>query len=177
MNAKYFEENGFEDFHGTKFHKAVLDHAACIANNLMFDATHPDNNDGETAANAYHVMIALCEAGLSRIDEKCVAKSREFITDKIKPSQRGRARVRSRVPCRRSRHQIGGNDMINEATIQAQFKQATVKGSVATLQFEILTDNADAFRIIKQSGKTVLLTVAEQQQAMDFDDETGEIYG
>ena len=38
MNAKYFEENGFEDFHGTKFHKAVLDHAACIANNLMFDA-------------------------------------------------------------------------------------------------------------------------------------------
>ena len=36
--------------------------------------------------------------------------------------------------------------MINEATIQAQFKQATVKGSVATLQFEILTDNADAFR-------------------------------
>lgn len=58
--------------------------------------------------------------------------------------------------------------MINEATIQAQFKQATVKGSVATLQFEIL---------IKQSGKTVLLTVAEQQQAMDFDDETGEIYG
>lgn len=80
MNAKYFEENGFEDFHGTKFHKAVLDHAACIANNLMFDATHPDNNDG-------------------------------------------------------------------------------------------------AFRIIKQSGKTVLLTVAEQQQAMDFDDETGEIYG
>ena len=33
--------------------------------------------------------------------------------------------------------------MINEATIQAQFKQATVKG----------------------------------RQAMDFDDETGEIYG
>lgn len=48
MNAKYFEENGFEDIHGSKFHKAVLDHAACIANNLMFDATHPDNNDGET---------------------------------------------------------------------------------------------------------------------------------
>lgn len=67
--------------------------------------------------------------------------------------------------------------MINVATIQAQFKQATVKGSVATLQFEILTDNADAFRIIRQGGKTVLLTVALQQQAMDFDDETGEIYG
>lgn len=48
MSAKYFEENGFEDIHGSKFHKAALDHAACIANNLMFDATHPDNNDGET---------------------------------------------------------------------------------------------------------------------------------
>ena len=177
MNAKYFEENGFEDFHGSKFHKAVLDHAACIANNLMFDATHPDNNDGETAANAYHVMIALCEAGLSRIDEKCVAKSREFIADKIKPVSEEERDHHVVGVCRRSRHQIGGSDMINEVTIQAQFKQATVKGSVATLQFEILTDNADAFRIIKQSGKTVLLTVAEQQQAMDFDDETGEIYG
>lgn len=48
MNAKYFEENVFEDVHGSQFHKAVLNHAACIANNLMFDATHPDNNDGET---------------------------------------------------------------------------------------------------------------------------------
>ena len=88
MNAKYFEENGFEDFHGTKFHKAVLDHAACIANNLMFDATHPDNNDGETAANAYHVMIALCEAGLSRIDEKCVAKSASSSPTRSSPSAR-----------------------------------------------------------------------------------------
>ena len=67
--------------------------------------------------------------------------------------------------------------MINAATIQAQFKQATVKGGVATLQFEMLTDNADAFLIIRQSGKTVLLTVALQQQAMDVDGETGEIYG
>lgn len=85
MNAKYFEKNHFEDIHRSKFHKAVLDHAACIASNLMFDATHPDNNDGLTSANAYHVMIALCEAGLSRIDEKCVAKSRKLIADKIKP--------------------------------------------------------------------------------------------
>lgn len=85
MNAKYFEENGFEDVNWIQFHKAVLDHAACIASNLMFDAMHPENNDDETAANAYHAMIALCEAGLSRIDEKCVAKSRKLIADKIKP--------------------------------------------------------------------------------------------
>lgn len=35
--------------------------------------------------------------------------------------------------------------MINEATIQAQFKQATVKGGVATLQFEILTDTGEIY--------------------------------
>ena len=85
MNAKYFEENGFEFLHGTKLHKSLIDLAGCIAYNLMFEAMNSENNDGETAANAYHVMIALCEAGLSRIDEKCVAKSREFIADKIKP--------------------------------------------------------------------------------------------
>ena len=62
-------------------------------------------------------------------------------------------------------------------TIQAQFKQATVTGSVAKLQFEILTDNPDAFHIIKKSGKRVLLMVCDQQKSIDFDDETGEIYG
>lgn len=67
--------------------------------------------------------------------------------------------------------------MTNSATVQAQFKQATVKGRVATLQFEILTDSADAFRIIKQSGNTVTITVAEQQESIEFDEETGEIYG
>lgn len=35
MNAKYFEENGFEDVHGSQFHKAVLNHAACIASKTV----------------------------------------------------------------------------------------------------------------------------------------------
>ena len=66
--------------------------------------------------------------------------------------------------------------MINEATIEAQFKQATVKGSVATLQFEILTDNADAFRIIKQSMARRFAHRGRAAAGHDFD-ETGEIYG
>jgi hypothetical protein len=70
----------------------------------------------------------------------------------------------------------GKTVMADGVTIQAQFKQATVTGGVAKLQFEILTENPEAFRIIKKSGKTVLLVVAEQQ-SIDFDDETGEIYG
>lgn len=85
MNDKYFDGNLFEELPADHFHKKVLDHATCIAANLMFDAAHPDHTGGVKSANAYHMMIALCEAGLSRIDEKCVAKSRELIADKIKP--------------------------------------------------------------------------------------------
>lgn len=56
MNAKYFEENGFEDVHGSQFHKAVLDHAACIASNLMFDAANPDHRGGVKSANAFPIL-------------------------------------------------------------------------------------------------------------------------
>lgn len=41
MNDKYFDSTIFEDLPADHFHKKVLDHAACIANNLMFDAAHP----------------------------------------------------------------------------------------------------------------------------------------
>lgn len=45
----------------------------------MFDAAHPDHAGGVKSANAYHMMIALCEAGLAKLDEKDVAESREFM--------------------------------------------------------------------------------------------------
>lgn len=85
MNDKYFDANLFEELPADHFHKKVLDHAACIANNLMFDATHPDHTGGVKSANAYHMMIALCEAGLEKLDEKDVAESREFVTKVITP--------------------------------------------------------------------------------------------
>ena len=49
--------------------------------------------------------------------------------------------------------------MGNDVRIRAFFKQATVKGGTATLQFEVLTDNASAFTAIKKSGKYVILTL------------------
>lgn len=55
--------------------------------------------------------------------------------------------------------------------IRANFKQATVKGGTAVLQLEILTSDANAFPILKLSGKPVVLTVADIQDA-----ETGEVY-
>ena len=59
--------------------------------------------------------------------------------------------------------------------ISANFKQATVKGGTAVLQLEILTSDANAFPILKLSGKPVVLTVADIQDELPLDyDEEGE---
>ena len=57
--------------------------------------------------------------------------------------------------------------------IRANFKQATVKGGTAVLQLEILTSDANAFPILKLSGKPVVLTVADIQDGLplDYEDE------
>lgn len=56
-------------------------------------------------------------------------------------------------------------------TIKAHFKQATVKGGVAVLQLEVLTDAAGAFDVIKQAGRTVILTIESEQQELDIEAE------
>ena len=59
--------------------------------------------------------------------------------------------------------------------IRAKFKQATVKCGTAVLQLEILTSDANAFPILKLSGKPVVLTVADIQGELPLDyDEEGE---
>lgn len=76
--------------------------------------------------------------------------------------------------------------------IRANFKQATVKGGTAVLQLEILTSDANAFPILKLSGKPVVLTVSDihDELPLGYDDgeplpfdrpanvdaETGEVY-
>ncbi len=57
--------------------------------------------------------------------------------------------------------------------IRVNFKQATVKGGTAVLQLEILTSDANAFPILKLSGKPVVLTVADIQDELplDYDEE------
>lgn len=59
--------------------------------------------------------------------------------------------------------------------IRANFKQATVKSGTAVLQLEILTSDANAFPVLKLSGKPVVLTVADIQDELPLDcDEEGE---
>lgn len=57
--------------------------------------------------------------------------------------------------------------------IRANFEQATVKGGTAVLQLEILTSDANAFPILKLSGKPVVLTVSDIQDELplDYEDE------
>jgi hypothetical protein len=56
MNDKYFDGNLFEELPADHFHKKVLDHAACTAANLMFDAAHPDHTGGVKSANASPIL-------------------------------------------------------------------------------------------------------------------------
>ena len=60
--------------------------------------------------------------------------------------------------------------------IRANFKQATVNGGTAVLQLEILTSDANAFPILKLSGKPVVLTVADihDELPLDYDEDEGD---
>ena len=60
-------------------------------------------------------------------------------------------------------------------TIKALFKQATVKGGMVVLTFEALTEEPDAFPLIKLSGKKGFLQFHPDQKTFEFDSETGEI--
>lgn len=108
MNDKCFDGNLFEELPADHFHKKVLDHATCIAANLMFDAAHPDHTGGVKSANAYHMMIALCEAGLEARREGRGREPRVRRQGDRAGHQGERARDVPRVHGRHFRHQIGG---------------------------------------------------------------------
>ena len=65
--------------------------------------------------------------------------------------------------------------MNNTAEINASFKQANVKGGVAVLTFEILTEDVAAFDIIRMSGKTVVPGVTDTQPQIVFVNADGEV--
>lgn len=59
---------------------------------------------------------------------------------------------------------------------RALFKQSTIKGDEAVLQFTVRMDNENAFPLMKKTGGYVILTVESEQKAIEFDDETGEVW-
>lgn len=59
---------------------------------------------------------------------------------------------------------------------RAMFKQSTIKGDEAVLQFSVRMDSENAFSLMKKTGGYVILTVESEQKTIEFDDETGEVW-
>ena len=59
---------------------------------------------------------------------------------------------------------------------RALFRQSTIKGDEAVLQFTVRMDGENAFPLMKKTGGYVILTVESEQNAINFDDETGEAW-
>lgn len=59
---------------------------------------------------------------------------------------------------------------------RALFKQSTIKGDEAVLQFTVRMDSENAFSLMKKTGGYVILTVESEQKTIEFDDETGEVW-
>ena len=59
---------------------------------------------------------------------------------------------------------------------RALFKQSTIKGDEAVLQFTVRMDSENAFPLMKKTGGYVILTVESERKTIEFDDETGEVW-
>lgn len=59
---------------------------------------------------------------------------------------------------------------------RALFKQSTIKGDEAVLQFTVRMDSENAFPLMKKTGGYVILTVESEQKTIEFDEETGEVW-
>lgn len=59
---------------------------------------------------------------------------------------------------------------------RALFKQSTIKGDEAVLQFTVRMDSENAFPLMKKTGGYVILTVESEQKTIEVDDETGEVW-
>lgn len=59
---------------------------------------------------------------------------------------------------------------------RAMFKQSTIKGDEAVLQFSVRMDSENAFPLMKKTGGYVILTVESEQKVIEIDNETGEVW-
>lgn len=59
---------------------------------------------------------------------------------------------------------------------RALFKQSTINGDEAVLQFTVRMDSENAFPLMKKTGGYVILTVESEQKTIEFDGETGEVW-
>lgn len=68
------------------------------------------------------------------------------------------------------------NITTQSVSVHALFKQSTIKGDEAVLQFTVHMDSENALPLMKKTGGRVILTVESEQKTIEFDDETGEVW-
>lgn len=66
--------------------------------------------------------------------------------------------------------------MASAVSARALFKQSTIKGDEAVLQFVVRMDNENVFPLMKKTGGYVTLTAESEQMEISFDEETGEVW-
>ncbi len=82
---KYVENNRADKFGTFTQLDGIMKCSAAIATNTALKVAGDERYSGRIAARALYEQIAFCEAGLAKLDEKDVAKSREFVTKVITP--------------------------------------------------------------------------------------------
>lgn len=181
---KHFENNVNDGMSRTDSIETLIDLTSCIAvNALMVAGGEAEANEKD--AGAWWAMIALAEAALEsyprgRARQGLPGRQREHQPGACGAGapQRGRAGRQARH-ANRLRHQ-GGLAIVSITTqpvsARALFKQSTIKGDEAVLQFTVRMDNENAFPLMKKTGGYVILTVESEQKAIEFDDETGEVW-
>ena len=68
------------------------------------------------------------------------------------------------------------NITTQSVSAHALFKQSTIKGDEAVLQFTVRMDSENAFPLMKKTGGRVILTVESEQKVIEIDDETGAVW-
>lgn len=139
----------------------------------------------KTDAGAWWSLIALAEAALSRFPEGGAPRGLRAREQECRP-RAGREgpprRGRAGGEAHREHHLLpeGGLAMLNITTqsvsAHALFKQSTIKGDEAVLQFTVRMDSENAFPLMKKTGGRVILTVESEQKSIEIDDETGEVW-
>lgn len=181
---KHFENNVNDGMSRTDSIETLIDLTSCIAVNALIMAGG-EAEANEKDAGAWWAMIALAEAALESYPEGArqglPGRQREHQPGACGAGapQRGRAGRQARHEHHLRREEGGlAVALITTQPVSARalFKQSTIKGDEAVLQFTVRMDSENAFPLMKKTGGYVILTVESEQKTIEFDDETGEVW-
>lgn len=182
---KHFENNVNDGMSRTDSIETLIDLTSCIAVNALMVAGGEAEAD-EKDAGAWWAMIALAEAALESYPEDVRAKGYQVVNENTNRELVEQARRKEARAGRQARHEHhlrreeGGLAMAlittQPVSARALFKQSTIKGDEAVLQFTVRMDSENAFLLMKKTGGYVILTVKSEQKTIEFDDETGEVW-